>query len=168
MIITIQHQKDGRIEGIFRGHWFSAIVNDKPSIFAIDGSRVDMLFIGRDAHTSSKLVPSTAGYYYHSGLQIVSLGDYRGISQALIDGLNDLPLLSVVPETPDITKMVKKYIDRSPFGGLYKDGCCCWGDGIMECQRIINVDISMCRAGYKHKSRLDGITIKPYPPERKK
>jgi len=167
MIITIQHQKDGRIEGMFHGYWFSAVVHDEPTMFGIEGSRVDMLFIGKDAHSCSKLVPSTAGYYYHSGLLIVSLVDYKTISHALISELNNLPLLSAVPETPDIAKMVKAYIDRSAFGGLYKEGCCCWGDGIMDCQKIINVDVSMCRAGYKHKSRLDGITIKPYPPEKR-
>ena len=167
MIITIQHQKDGRIEGIFRGHWFSAVVYDEPSMFGINASRVDMLFIGKDAHSCSKLVPSTAGYYHHSGLLVVFLKDYKGIVLALLSELDSLPLLSTTPETPDIAKIVKDYIDHSVFGGLYKDGCCCWGDGIMECQRIINVDVSMCHAGYRHKSRLDGITIKPYPPERK-
>jgi len=168
MIITIQHQKDGRIEGIFHGHWFSAIVHDEPSMFGIRDSRVEMLFIGKNAHTCPKLIPSTAGYYYHSGLNIVALKDYDGITVSLLSELENLPLLSVIPETPDIMKMVKIYINRSAFGGLYKEGCCCWGDGIMECQKVINVDVSMCRAGYKHKSRLDGITIKPYPPERKR
>ena len=137
-------------------------------MFGIEQSRTSMLFIAQDAHSRPKLVPSTAGYYYHSGLCVVSLKDYDGIIRSLISELDYLPLLSAIPETPDIAKMVKKYIYQSAFDGLYKEGCCCWGDGIMECQRIINVDVSMCRAGYKHKSRLDGITIKPYPPERKK
>ena len=168
MIITKRHPRDGDVEGIFRGHWFRAVVHDEPSMFGIEQSRTSMLFIAKDAHSCRKLAGPAAGYYYHSGLCIVSLKDYDGIIRSLISELDNLPLLSAIPETPNIAKMVKDYIDHSAFGGLYKEGCCCWGDGIMECQRIINVDVSMCRAGYKHKFRLDGITIKPYPPERKK
>jgi len=167
MIITKSHSKDGVIEGNHHGHWFRAVVHDENSMFGINNSRISELYLSHSAARRDSLNPDYAIFYFAGGQTITSLPEFAYWVQELILELNNLPFLFSVPETPDIAKMVKSYINHSAFGGLYKDGCCCWGDGIMECQKVINVDVSMCRAGYKHKSRLDGVTIKPYPPERK-
>ena len=167
MIVTKPYSEDKTIEGIFRGHWFSAEVEDSPSLFGIEGSRVTHLMISKDVRRPEILNGKSLGYCYTENMCVISDHNFIGIMAALMSKLINLPPLKRVPPTPNISQMVKSYINHSAFGGLYKDGCCCWGDGIMECQKVINVDVSMCRAGYKHKSRLDGVTIKPYPPEKK-
>lgn len=169
MIITKPHSKDETIEGIFRGHWFQAIVEDEPSPFGIRDGRVTELFLSENAEKPLELDSSLSPYHWKDGQihsSLIRMFKEEVVVEDLVLELEKLPLLTSIPETPDIQKMVKNYINRSPFSGLYKEGCCCWGDRIMECQKVINTDISMCRAGYKHKSQLDGVTIKPYPPRR--
>jgi len=168
MIITHPHDKNGIIEGIYHGHWFHAVLNDEPSLFGVDGGRVSELIISQSAAVPTIATDQFCGYVFMNSRTLVFDAVYQGIKATLTRELESLPKVHSIPPTPDITKMVKSYINNSAFGGLYKEGCCCWGDGILECQKIIVADTSMCRAGYKHKSRLDGITIKPYPPDRKK
>lgn len=165
MIITKPHSKDGGIEGIFRGHWFQAQVSDEPSLFGIEGSRTHKLTVARGPSIPEAIVPALVGYQY-DGECLICDEDYRGIVGALVLELDKLPILSKPKPTPTVAELAMWALKKSPFQGLYSDdGCFCYDEDLLTCKKFIACEPIDCHAGYKHKSRLDGITIKPYPPE---
>ena len=166
MIITKPYSSDKVIEGIFRGHWFHAKVDDKRSLFGIKGGRVLEILIAEGSRRPVENISDWRGYVFNGTVRNPSL---KKIGDELLEKLDLLPLLSKPKPTPTVAELAASALKKSPFQGFCSDeGCFCYGEDLLVCKEFMTCQALDCHAGYKHKSRLDGVTIKQYPPKKRR